>query len=292
MPVVRPWLVIPAVAVAAGAIAGVVSHVPIVAVAAALLGAALAAAIRAFVGVDGPATVAVAAGAALGVLGWLELGGGARPAMAGAAAMFAICELARAKDPTASPWPAVVAAAVAGVLDPAYAALVAIAGVQLVATPVRPRWTIAVPIAGLAIALVAVLAAFAHRGALAQLELAWAGHTPGHGVALATLGRAGDLLGPLTSVAALAGLALCAARGRVTAVAVVAVVAFAALATLADGAHVAVDPATPIVAALGAGVALGRIAALVRLPIGKTFVAATAGFVLVAVPAWTLAVSG
>jgi hypothetical protein len=290
MPVVRPWLVIPAVAVAAGAVAGVVSHVPIVAVVAALLGAALAAAIRAFVGADGPATVAVAAGAALGVLGWLELGGGARAAMAGAAAMFAICELALAKDPTASRWPAVVAAGVAGVLDPAYAALVAIAGAQLVAMPAaRARWTIALPIAGVAMALVAVLAAFAHHGTLAQLELAWAGHAPGHGVAIATLGRAGDLLGPLTSVAALAGLALCAARGRMTAVAVVAVVAFTALATLGN---VAVDPATPIVAALGAGVALGRIAALVRLPVGKTFVAATAGFVLVAVPAWTLAVSG
>jgi hypothetical protein len=61
-----------------------------------------------------------------------------------------------------------------------------------------------------------------------------------------------------------------------------------AIASLAGG---FVAPAAPLVAALGAGVAIGRLAALVRYPAGQAFVGATAGFLLVVVPAWTLIAS-
>jgi len=47
-------------------------------------------------------------------------------------------------------------------------------------------------------------------------------------------------------------------------------------------------PVALLVAALAAGVAIGRLAALVNAPIGQRFVVATVGFVLVVVPAWTL----
>jgi hypothetical protein len=143
-----------------------------------------------------------------------------------------------------------------------------------------------VPIGGVVVSGLAVLAAWSRGGALARLELAWSGHlahAPTHLLAIA--GAAGNRLGPLAAVAAIAGLAQCAGRGRVAAAAVIGVAAFAALDTIA-GATVA--PSLAIVAALGAGVAVGRLAALVRLPIGQAVVGATAGFVLVAVPAWLL----
>ncbi|HET9993116.1 MAG TPA: hypothetical protein VFQ65_31490, partial [Kofleriaceae bacterium] len=65
------------------------------------------------------------------------------------------------------------------------------------------------------------------------------------------------------------------------AAAVASIVAVTAAMSLAGG---FVAPAIPLVAALCAGIAIGRLAALVRLPIGQAFVGAAAGFVLAAVP--------
>jgi len=284
MRVLRGWLVIPAVAALAATLAVLTARSSDQAIAggigAALLGAALAAAIRAFVGTGAPAAIAAASGSALGVLGWLDAGGDARGALAGAAAAFAICELVRPREPLASPWPALGAATLAATLAPAYAALPAVTAMFVVASPApRPRWVIALPIAGVLVAALAVVAAVAHGGALARLDHAWSGHAPR--VALVAVA---DRLGPLEVVAALAGLALCALRGRFAAAATLGVLVFAA--------QPAGGPALPIIAGLGAGVALGRLALLVRLPIGQAFVGAAAGFVLVAVPAWTLALTG
>ena len=181
MRVVRPWIAIPAIAVIAGAIGALCTRSALVAVAAGLLAAALASAIRAFAGSGAPAVVAATAGATLGVLGWLDLGGSARGGFAGAAAMFAICELVRPRVPIRgvidSPWPAVGAGVVAAILDPSYAPLVAITAVSVVASPAsRPRWVVVLPVIGAAVALAALLAACARGGALARLELAWSGH--------------------------------------------------------------------------------------------------------------------
>jgi hypothetical protein len=288
MRVLRPWIAIPTIAVVAGVIGGLTTRSALVAAAAGLLGAALAAAIRAFVGSTGPAAIAAAAGAGLGVLGWLELGADTRGAFAGAAAMFAICELVRPRVPIGSPWPAVGAGMVAAVLDPSYAALLAVTAAWLVASPTRrPRWVVVLPMVGALVAVVAVLAACAHGGRLARLEAAWSGHPRLPIDAVALVRAVGDRLGPLASVAALAGIVQCATRGRFAAAAILGVLGFAGLDAFARG---AADPALLIVAALGAGVALGRLAALIRLSVGQAFVGAAAGFVLVAVPAWMLVV--
>ena len=282
---VRPWFVIPIVGFASVAIAAAAGRTPLAALALALLGAALAAAIRAFVGPSAPAAIAAAAGALIGVLGIIELGDPEiRGALAGAAAMFAIYELARPKLPTASPLPAVGAALAAGVLDPSYVTLFAVAGIHLVTTPwPRPRWVIALPIAGGLAIVLAVVAAVVH----VRWWSAWLGHAP-HAVAIrATIDHAGDLLGPLTAVAAIAGLGICATRGRF-AVAAVSGVVLATAGVAFAGAGVA--PAIPIVAALGTGVAIGRLAAMIRWPVGQTFLGATAGFVILVVPAYELLV--
>jgi hypothetical protein len=286
MRALRSWIAIPAIAVVAAVLAVGSERSFLEVGAAAVLAAALAAAIRAFVGAGVLGAIAAGAGSVLGVLGWLEPAAqphAARAALAGAAAMFAVCELVRPRAPTSSPWPAVGASVLAGVLDPAYAPLVAISSAAVLAAPIpRPRWIIVLPLAGVLVALLALLAAWSRTGALARLELAWSGHL-GHAPAdvLSIAAAIGDRLGPLAGVAAIAGLAQCAGRGRVAAAATLGIAAFAVLDTI-SGASVA--PSLAIVAALGAGVAVGRLAALVRLPIGQAFVAATAGFLLVAVP--------
>ena len=285
MPVLRPWLVIPAIGLASTAAAAASGRSLDEALATAALGAAIAAAIRAFVGPSAPAAIAAAAGALLGVLAFVELGDAPiRGALAGAAAMFAICELARAKLPSASPLPAMGAALVAGVLDPSYVALFAVAGAHLVSTPwSRPRWVIALPIAGVLAIVLAAVAALLHG----RVWTAWLGHVPRAIAIRTTIAGAGELLGPLTLVAAVAGLAICATRGRF-AVAAVAAVVVGSIGVAFAGAAVA--SAIPIVAALGAGVAIGRLAAMIRWPVGQTFLGATAGFVMLVVPAYELLV--
>jgi hypothetical protein len=278
MPAARPWLVIPVIAVLIGAVAAALARSPELAVAAALLGAALAAAVRAFVGAGAIAAVSAVTAAVLGVLGWFELATpSARAAIAGAAAMFAICELVR-RSVDASPWPALGAAVLAAALDPAYAALPVVAAIVVaIVSPSRrrPRWLVALPIACGALAVIVVLVHL--RGSIAPRHVG------------ATLRAIGDGLGPLTTIAALAGIVQCASRGRTAAAAVLGVVALTALFSLANAR--AMLPAVPIVAGLAAGVALGRLASLVRLPVGQAFVGAGVGFVLVVVPAWPLVAS-
>ena len=284
MSAVRSWYVIPALGAASVAAALAMHHAPVLALALGACGAALAAAIRAFVGSSLVGAIAAAGGAVVGALGLLALAPEAREVIAGTAALFAISELARAKLPQESPLPAVGAALLAGVLDPSYIALVPVAGVAWLLAPVaRPRAAIAVPILGALATALAIGLATTH--AHAGLWTTWLGHAPAHRPVLATLVRAGDLVGPLVACAALAGIAICLVHGRLAATALAAVLALTAIVSLSAG---FVAPATPLVAALAAGVAIGRLAALVRLPVGQAFVGATVGFVLAVAPVWTL----
>ncbi len=293
---VRPWYVIPALGLAGAGAGFAATHAVVIACTVGLTSAALAAAIRAFLGPSAVAAVAAAAGAALGTVGMLVLAPHAVPraALAGAAGLFALAELVRAKQPHESPLPAAGAALLAGVLDPSYVGLIAVSGVAWLVAPIsRPRGLIALPLAGIAATALAIAAACAApqgsggplAGPLAGLWHAWLGHPTHPRELVATVVRAGDLVGPLATCAALLGLGACLAHGRYAAAGLGLVVAVTAVASLGGG---FVAPATPLVAALGAGVAVGRLAALVRLPVGQAFVGATAGFVLVAVPVWTL----
>jgi hypothetical protein len=284
MPAVRPWYVIPALGLASAVAAFAVDHRVWVALALGLCGASLAAAIRSFLGPSPVAAVAAAGGAALGVLGLIALDPAIREALAGATALFAISELARAKQPNESPLPAIGAALLAGVLDPSYVGLVAVSGFAWLRSPVvRPRAAILLPIVGILATALACGCALVY--ARTSLWHTWLGHATYPRALVATLVRTGDLVGPMTAFAALVGLVMCIAHGRIAAAAVASVLALTAIASLAGG---FVAPAAPLVAALGAGVAIGRLAALVRWPVGQAFVGATAGFLLVVVPAWTL----
>ncbi|HEY6034344.1 MAG TPA: hypothetical protein VIV58_08795 [Kofleriaceae bacterium] len=275
----RPWFVIPVLGLAGAAVAFMTRHDPIFAAAIGVCGAALAAAIRAFLGPALVGAIAAAGAALVGVIDLLALAPHVRAIVAGAAGLFALSELARAKAPNASPLPAAGAALVAAALDPSYVGLVAVSGVAWLLAPVaRPRGVVALPVLG---TLGTVLAIVLACGAHSALWHAWLGHATGHRDPLATLLRAGDLVGPLAACAALAGVVLCLAHGRLAAAAVASIVAVTATMSLAGG---FVAPAIPLVAALGAGIAIGRLAALVRLPVGQAFVGATAGFVLAVVP--------
>ena len=274
----RPWFVIPLLGLAGAGAAFITTRDPIVAAAVGLCGAALAAAIRAFLGPALVGAIAAAGGATLGVIDLLAVAPHVRAALAGAAGLFALSEIARAKAPNASPLPAAGAALFAAILDPSYVGLVAVSGVAWLIAPVpRPRGVVALPILGGLATIIAIVLACGHSG----LWHAWLGHSIGHRDPLATLLRAGDLVGPMAACAGLAGVALCLAHGRLAAAAVASIVAVTAAMSLAGG---FVAPAVPLVAALGAGIAIGRLAALVRLPVGQAFVGATAGFVLAVVP--------
>jgi hypothetical protein len=284
MPALRPWYVIPALGLASAAAAFAASHQTADALAIGACGAALAAAIRAFLGPSGVAAVAAAAGAALGVLALITLAPPVRAALAGAAGLFAIAELARPKQPHESPLPAVGAALLAAGLDPSYVALVAVAGAAWLRAPVsRPRAAVLIPILGVIATGFACACAIAYSKT--SLWHTWLGHATYPRDLVTTLVRTGDNVGPIAVFAAAVGLVACLAHGRFAAAAVVSVIAVTAIASLAGG---FVAPAAPLVAALGAGVAIGRFAALVKWPVGQAFVGATTGFVLVCVPVWSL----
>lgn len=278
---VRPWFVIPLLGLAGAGAAFATTHDPVLAVAVAACGAALAQAIRAFLGPAAVGAIAAAGAAMVGIVDLLAVvpAPHLRALVAAAAGLFALSEIARAKAPNASPLPAAGAALVAAILDPSYVGLVAVSGIAWLIAPVpRPRGVLALPVLG---TLAGVLAIVLACGAHSSLWHAWLGHPLGHRDPLATLLRAGDLVGPLAACAALAGVVLCLAHGRLAAAAVASIVAVTATISLAGG---FVAPAIPLVAALGAGIAIGRLAALVRFPIGQAFVGATAGFVLAVVP--------
>src|SRR5262245_22408637 len=140
---------------------------PVVALAIGAVAAASAAAVRAFAGPSVAAATTAVAASLLVTLGVLDLDAQhslwlARDALAAAAALFAIAELARPLPVDASPLPAIGAALVAGALDPSYVALLAIAGIRLLLGPwARPRWAALVPLAGLLAIGLALLASCA-----------------------------------------------------------------------------------------------------------------------------------
>jgi hypothetical protein len=280
----KTWLAIPIVAIACAALACAFGHQPPAVFAIGALAAATAAAVRAFAGSSIAAAITACAAALLATLGVLDLAvhDVARAALAAAAALFAIAELARPLPVDASPLPAVGAALVAGVLDPAYVALLAIAGVRYLLGPwSRPRSAVIIPIVGTLAIGIALLAGCARGGLFADLWQLWAartGSTPG----LELLAQAGDTLGPIAVIAALAGLAVCTLRGRYAATAVVAVAAGALAVDLSTR---MLGAATISIAAASAGVGLARLAATVRWPTGQSFVGATAGFMIVVAPA-------
>ena len=286
----KTWLTIPAVAVVcASAAAGLGWRDgqldPEIIGTTGLLAAALAASVRAFAGPSLAAAVAGVAAALIGTLTALDLSHlvMARAELAAAAAMFAICELVRPMPPEESALPSVGAAIVAGILDPSFIALVPITTWRYVRGPWSiPRGAIALPLVGALACVLAIVAATVPSRLLSELWLAWTQRDPAAHDPLGVLAALGDVLGPITAVAALTGLGVCATRGRlaVTSVAVITVGAIAV-----DQALGSVGAAVPVIAALGAGVAISRLTAMIRWPAGQAFVGATAGFMMVLAPA-------
>ena len=249
----------------------------------ALSGAALAAVIRVLAG-DSPAALTGAVLAPLlAVASFAEAGGApARVALALAAAGWAVTELARppgAPAASTSPVLAVLPAAVAGLLDPRFVALVAIAGARLVTMSwQRPRWGGGVLIVGALAIVLAVLAGTAWPA----LGVWWFGAA--HPVSVTVLaGCAGATLGPLTAVATLGGIAVLP-HPRYAELALAASIAGAILADLRAGAF---GPTSIGLAALLSGLAVGRLAAMIRLPSGQAIVGVTLGALVVIPPAWT-----
>jgi hypothetical protein len=284
----KTWLAIPPTALACAASALAAGRGPIVAVVLAVLGAAIAGAVRAYAGPSRATAIVAGAAGLLGALGSVELALGVRGGCAGAAAVFAIAELARPEAEVASPWPALGAALIAGVLDPAYIALGVLAAARQARGPwPRARWMIAIPIACALACVLAAAAALSRGGALASLWQLWGGHADAVAAAPArVLVLAGNAIGPIAVVAALAGLATAMMRGSGAAAGLLAAVVGALVLDLRAG---AVLPATPIIAALATGVGLARLAALVRHPVGQACIGAAAGFILLVAPVWTLA---
>jgi len=265
--------------VASGGAAVALGLSPVVA----LSGAALAAVIRVLAG-DSPAALTGAVLAPLlAVASFAEAGGApARVALALAAAGWAVTELARppgAPAASTSPVLAVLPAAVAGLLDPRFVALVAIAGARLVTTSwQRPRWGVGVLSVGALAIVLAVLAGTAWPA----LGVWWFGAA--HPVSVTVLaGCAGATLGPLTAVATLGGIAVLP-HPRYAELALAASIAGAILADLRAGAF---GPTSIGLAALLSGLAVGRLAAMIRLPSGQAIVGVTLGALVVIPPAWT-----
>jgi hypothetical protein len=276
----RTWLAVPIAGVACAAIA-LASRSPGEAAAIGLTGAALAAAVRAFAGPSAAAAAAAVIGALIGGLALLELPGLlVRAPLACAAAAFAIGELVRPAPPGASPWPAVGAAVVAAVLDPSFTVLIAISGWKATRTA-WARYVLAVPAAGvLATALAANAALY-----WPHLWATWSGHAPHAPDPVHAAGLIGDALGPIAAVAALAGIAIAAARGRYALVSILGVVAASvAVSIRAD----ALGAAALAIGALGCGVAIARLASLVRIPSGQVIIGVTAGLLVLALPALAL----
>jgi len=269
-------------AIGVGFARGAVSPVDVIGCAG--VGAALSAAIRALAG-DSPASLAGAVLAPLLVISTLF-----DPALAAHAAWRAwlaigalgwtIVELAR---PTTSPLVALLPACVAAVCDPSLVPLVPIASARVVTAPWRrPPWALAIPIAGTLVLLLGILACTAGGGALAALGDRWCGAPAASRAPLSLAMLAADRLGPMVAVAALGGLAV-VARPRHAEIAVLACVAGAVLVSFRTG---AIGPAVVALAAVSVALAIGRFAAMIRLPAGQAVVAATAGALLVLPPAW------
>lgn len=284
----RSWLIIPAMgAASAAAAAGLGAHDPAPLVALGLAGAATAAAIRALAG-DSPASLAGAVLAPLLAIAAVldpSLAHGVallRACVAIAAAGWTVVELAR---PSTSPLVAVLPACIAAVLSPAYVALVAIAGARLITAPwQRPRWAPAVPIIGALAAVLAAIACIADHGSLAALGDAWCGSPRAVHDTAALAERTALTLGPLAAVAAIAGLPVLA-RLRHAEVSVIAIVAGSLIVSVRGGAP---DPSLLGVAALAAGLAVGRLAGMIRIASGQACAGAAIAALVLAAPAWTV----
>jgi len=267
-----------------GAAAALGERVPLELIAAGGAGAAITAAVRALIG-DSPASLAGAVLAPLLMIAMLfdpAIGGASVRALIAIAAIgWTIVELAR---PTTSPLVALLPATIAAVLDPSFVALIAIAGARLVTAPwERPRWAIAVPITGVLLAVLAVIACVARGGAFASLGITWTGHHASP-LGLARFVTDGaQVIGPMTAVAALAGLAVLV-RPRHAELAIGVSIAGALLVGMRAG---GIGPSLIALAALIAGLAVGRFAGAIRLAAGQACVGAAAAVLLLVPPAWT-----
>lgn len=296
----KTWIAIPILGVAAAAFAFVLQGSAAEVICAAVMGAAIVHALRAFAG-DSPATLVGAGAGALLAVALLQHA--AVPSLALAAACWTFAELARPSVAYIALAPAIVAA----ILEPGFVSLVAIAGARLVPrepearAAVRPnsegeegrpaerargrgsrerlynkqRWRIAIPIAGVCGVVLAVIAGAADGGALGALGERWFGHAhpTSSGNALALLG---DALGPLVVVGALAGLGALA-RVHLASLAIIACACGVLLVDLRAG----IPPATTLgLAAVLVGAGIGRLAGMVRIPSGQAVVAATCGVLL------------
>ena len=271
----RSWIVIPAMGAVTAVVAVGLGLSPVVG----LAGASLAAVARALAG-SGPAALVGAALAPLVAIATFGATGGCAPraAVAIGAAGWAVTELTREREAAPGPLVAALAASIAAILDPSFAALVAVVGLWLGSASRRPPWAPAVLVAG---ALAIALAALAGT-AWPALGDAWFA-TPAQPVAPTALAAlAGEALGPITAVAALAGLAALA-RPRSAELAIAATVAGGALVDLRAG---ALGPASIAVASLLAALAVARLAAQIRLASGQAITAATIGALVIVPPAW------
>lgn len=254
----------------------------VLAVSAGLAGAALAAAVRSLAGEAPAALVAAVLAPLLVIVSFAEHHlVHVSPLLAVAAIAWTIVELGRT---TPSPLVAMLPATIAAVLDPAAVALVMLAGTRLVTAPWnRPKWAIAIPIAGGLAVVLALIAGSAHEGAFAKLGTHWFG--PAHQIGAPALARLlGDALGPLTAVATIAGLALIA-KLRLAELAVAACAIGALLIDLRAG---AVGGATLGIAGLCAALAIGRFAATIRMPSLQPIAGITVAMMLLVPPAWTV----
>ncbi len=275
----RSWIAVPVSGAACAALAWLV-RTPGEAIAIGLFAAAIAAAVRAFAGGGGAATAASVIAAVLGGCALLEVPGELlRGPLAGAAAAFAIAELVRPAPPTASPWPAIGAAFLAAVLDPSFVVLGAIAGWKLMNSPwARLRYAVLVPLAGVIGCALAIVAALRWP----ELWTVWTGHAPHALDPWRTAAIHGDAFGPIACVAALAGLVIATTRGRYAVASIAGVTLASAAVALRGGALL--EPAALMAGAVAAGVAIARLASLVRWPAAQVIVGATCGVLAVAAP--------
>ncbi|MCX5745354.1 MAG: hypothetical protein NT062_22990 [Proteobacteria bacterium] len=279
----RPWFSIPAAGLCGAALGALAGGLP-GALALGLAAAAMTAAARALMG-DSPAALAAAIVAALVLAATLvdrDLAG-VRQALAVAALAWTIAELARATAPDSSPVVAMLPAVVAGILDASLVPLIPIAGLRLVTAPwKRPRWVVGVPIVGAIATLIAIVACASHGGGLGE---AWAGRHAAPRALRALASGHLDALGPFVVVGAAAGLATLVARGRYVQAALVVAIVGALLGDLRAG---AIGAPTIALATLFCALAIGRLAASIRLPSGQAIVAATIGLIVVLPPTWSL----
>lgn len=275
----RSWIAIPTLGAAcAGAAAGLAAlHATavidwVLVVATGLCGAAITAAIRALAGDSLASLVAMVLAPLLAIATMLELGiATTHELIAIAAAAWTCVELSR---PSTSPLVALLPAVVAGVLDTAFAPMAPIAAARVMTAPwQRPRWAIAVPIAG-------VIGFVVRVGVYLSAQ-----QQHGSDVA-AYFAQVASALGPLMATVALVGL-VWLVRPRHAEIALSASIAAACIIGVRSG---VVTPPIVALAALSSGLAIGRFAALLRLAPGQAFVGVTAGTLLLLAPVWSVIV--